>query len=146
MQRPRVDVLTAGLSVKHSRGTQCPCGLTSDTCFNQRKAVGTLFVNIFAMILGLKVTSSKTTWDSYAHPNFLHVFSHQERMVQGLHCGKNFLVDFSSDSEPGWSLLRETWSCWVTAWRPTLTSKVKTQRSITQATNARSLPEQEKTK
>lgn len=34
---------------------------------------------------------------------------------------------FEPNRESGWSLLKETWSCWVTAWRPTPTSKVTAQ-------------------
>lgn len=37
------------------------------------------------------------------------------------------MVNIWTHSEPGWSLLRETWSCSVTAWQPTLTSKVTCQ-------------------
>lgn len=119
-------------SVKTLQGTQCPSVTTSDTGLHHRNSDGfseahlhklSGFKHNFFLIKADQTRMySLTVWLCFSC-----IRIHFEWMVQEL--GGWYvleMVDIWPHSEARWSLLRETWSCSVTAWRLTLTSKVKT--------------------
>ena len=131
--------LAAGLSIKHLRGTRCPCRVGLWHWLRSQEWRVELWRNTFCFChldeLRLPCKSVTRIWDSDANTNCPHVFLcdriRLEWMVQALTVKKVLeMVDIWTLTEPGWSLLRKTWSCSVTAWRPTLTSKVTYQWSI----------------